>query len=78
MKITSIIMLVVGALLTLAAVAAGAMALLGPTGFSGSTMAMVLPLVIAGSTLLAVGFYMSKLDMGDVLKGGVAGTAQIQ
>ena len=78
MKITSIIMLVVGALLTLGAVAAGAMALLGPTGFSGSTMAMVLPLVIAGSTLLAVGFYMSKLDMGDVLKGGVAGTAQIQ
>lgn len=78
MKITSVVMLVIGALLTLGAVAAAGWAFLGPTGFSASTLAIVLPLIIAGPTLLAVGFYMSKLDMGDVLKGGVAGTAQIQ
>ena len=78
MKITSIIMLVIGALLTLGAAVAAVSALLGPTGFSGSTLAIVLPLIIAGPTLLAVGFYMGKLDMGDVLKRGVAGTAQIQ
>lgn len=78
MKVMSIVLLVVGALLILGAVVAGVSSMLGPPALPGSTLATVLPLIIAGPILLAVGFYMRKLDMGDVLKGGVAGTAQIQ
>lgn len=78
MKVMSIVLLAVGALLTLGAIVAGGSAMLGPPALPGAILATVLPLIISGPILLAVGFYMGKLDMGDLLKGGVAGTAQIQ
>lgn len=78
MKLTSKILLAAGMLLSAGAIAAAATAIMSPAGFTGSTLAFVLPLAIAGPVLLAVGVHLGKLDMGDVLKGGVAGTAQIQ
>jgi hypothetical protein len=78
MKLTSRILLAAGTLLAAGAFAAAATAFMSPTGFTGASLAFVLPLAIAGPVLLAVGIYMGKLDPSDLLERGVAGTAQIQ